>query len=131
MAVAIVVTVLTTQPPTDVFVPVVVAVAFPEGAAGVELGEEMSKHEEILEPPRVRRSLDPPWTSLPESNAPSTNCVPDAMLVFQTIIISTRRKWRKRDIPSFVASPADSIWKAYPPVLAPVMVTVATADASQ
>ena len=80
-----------TAPPGEVLLSVAVAVAVGVpvlgGATGVELGDELSRHDEKLDPPTVRRLLDPPWPLLPASNAPRMNCVPEAMLVFHTAIV--------------------------------------------
>jgi len=61
VVVAIAVTVFTAPPPV-VFVPIAVPVLVTvlDGPAGVELGDELSKHTELLEPLTVRRLLEPP-----------------------------------------------------------------------
>ena len=83
VGVTIAVTVFTAPPPI-VFVPVDVAVAVPGSAAGVELGDDSSRHDELPEPPTVRRLLEPPCAFFPASKAPRTNCVPAAILVVHT-----------------------------------------------
>ena len=111
VAVVIAVTVFTVPPP-DVFVPVDVDVADPGGAAGVELGDESSRHDELLEPPTVRRLLEPPCTFFPASKAPRTNCVPAAMSMVHTASSQTGKMRQSGCLPMEVVFPTELSWNA-------------------
>jgi hypothetical protein len=55
------------------------------GAAGVEEGDESSKHPEFEDEPTVIKAEEPPFPKGPELNAASIKEVPAAMFVFQAV----------------------------------------------
>ena len=70
-------------PPVLVGPLVVVPVPVCTGAAGVEDGDESSKHPELEDEPTVIKAEDPPFPYGPELNAARMNDVPAAIFVFQ------------------------------------------------
>jgi len=72
-------------PPVLVGPLVVVPVPVCTGAAGVEEGDESSKHPELEDEPTVIKADEPPFPYGPLLKAARMNEVPEAILVFQTI----------------------------------------------
>lgn len=64
---------------------VVVPVPVCTGAAGVEEGDESSKHPELEDEPTVIKADEPPFPKGPELNAARMNEVPAAIFVFQAV----------------------------------------------
>jgi hypothetical protein len=71
-------------PPVRVGPLAVVPVPVCIGAAGVEDGDESSKHPEFEDSPTVIRADEPPFPYGPLLNAARMNWVPEAIFVFQT-----------------------------------------------